>query len=84
MSAQLTLYVDVTDLAAHLRANPDALIETLTLLVDDFEDEKAVLRYCDQVANAHTGSQAEQAVAPFLQTLIERLYSVEQQMGLPT
>lgn len=84
MAAQLTLYVDAPDLATHLRANPDALIEVLALLVDDFEDDKAVLRYCNQVAGQHTGSQAEQAVAPFLRTLTTHLFDTEELMGLRT
>lgn len=84
MAAQLTLSVDVIDIAEHLRANPDALIEVLTLLVDDFDDDKAVLRYCDRVAVQHTGSQAETAVAPFLQILIDRLFNAEAGMGLRT
>lgn len=84
MPPQLTVHIDVTDIAAHFRAEPVALIEVLTLLVDDLEDDKAQLRYCDQVAGQHTGSMVETAVAPFLQVLTERLFHVEAAMGLRT
>lgn len=84
MAALLTVTVDVVDLAEHFRAEPVALIEALTLLVDGFDDDKAVLRYCDQVAGQHTGSMAETAVAPFLQVLIDRLFHAEAGMGIRT
>lgn len=78
------MHVTEAQMAAFFRHSPAAFLETLACLAGDFDDDKAVLRFCDAAAGAHTGSAEEQAVAPFLQTLTERLFHAESGMGLPT
>jgi hypothetical protein len=81
---RISVTLSEAEIADYFWQTPAALLETLACLAGDFDDDKAVLRFCDAAAGAHTGSAEEQAVAPFLRTLAGQLFNAEDRMGLRT
>lgn len=77
MALEVTTYLDETDLAGHLKHQPDEAIEVLAQIANSFDTEADARKWAAKVAEGHSGSVAHGMVMPMLLVLVEALAQAE-------